>query len=126
MKPKRIIIAGGRDFSDWELLKTKVSYYILALDPKEVEIVSGGCRGADKLGEQYAKKYGYPITPFYVTKEDWNKFGKAAGPIRNKEMASYGTHLIAFWDGESDGTGDMIKAAKKAGIPDSKIKVIRY
>jgi hypothetical protein len=123
MAKYRIIIAGGREFNDWDLLKMKVSYYILSLDPKEVEIVSGGCRGADKLGERYAEEYGYPVQPFYVSREDWDKFGKAAGPIRNGKMAKYSTHLIAFWHDGDDGTENVIKQSKRAGL---KIKIVRY
>jgi hypothetical protein len=123
MRTNRIIIAGGRGFNDWELLKHKVSYYILSLSPEDTEIVSGGCRGADKLGERYAQEYGYPITPFYVSKEDWSKFGKGAGPIRNGKMAKYATHLIAFWREGDEGTENVIKQSKRAGL---KIKVVSY
>jgi hypothetical protein len=54
---------------------------------------------------------------------NWDRHGKAAGGIRNTAMANYGTHLIAFWDGESPGTRDMIAKAKRAGL---KVLVIRY
>jgi hypothetical protein len=120
LKKYRIIIAGGRDFDDWELLRTKVSYYLLTLEPKDVEIVSGCCEGADQLGEEYSILYGYPLKEF---EEDWKKYGKAAGPIRNKQMAEYATHLIAFWDWKSDGTRDMIKQAKEHGL---LVRVVRY
>jgi YspA, cpYpsA-related SLOG family len=123
LKKYRIIISGGRDFKDWELLRMKVSYYLLTLEPKDVEIVSGGCRGADKLGERYAQEYGYPVTPFYVSREDWTKYGKAAGPIRNGKMAKYATHLIAFWREGDDGTENVIKQSERAGL---SIRVVHY
>jgi hypothetical protein len=120
VKKHRVIIAGGRDFNDWELLRMKVSYYLLQLEPSEVEIVSGCCGGADQLGEEYSILYGYPLKEFEA---DWKKYGKAAGPIRNKQMAEYATHLIAFWNWKSDGTRDMIKQATEAGL---KIIVVNY
>jgi hypothetical protein len=116
----RLIIAGGRDFTDYELLKAvvnKVFYYLE--DMEGSEIVSGTQRGADKLGERYAKEYGIKIIPFYP---DWDKYGLAAGPIRNEEMAKYATHCIVFWDGKSDGSQDMIKKAKKHKIPTQIVK----
>jgi hypothetical protein len=120
VKTHRVIIAGGREFNDWQLLKTYVSYYLLMLEPSEVEIVSGCCGGADQLGEEYSILYGYPLIEFEA---DWKKYGKAAGPIRNKQMAEYGTHLIAFWNGRSPGTMDMIKQAKEHGL---LVRVVKY
>ncbi len=75
-------------------------------------------RGADRLGERYAKERGYPVRLFPA---DWEKFGKSAGYRRNAEMAKYADGLIAFWDGRSAGTGHMIYLAKK-----NAIKVARY
>ena len=130
MKPNRIIIAGSRDFDDWDLLRLKVNYYTFLMEPGSIEIVSGGQKtwlkderrwvGADYFGEQYAKENGIPVRPFPA---DWDKYGDAAGPIRNKEMAPYATHLIAFWNGKSKGTKNMIEEATKAGL---KVKVVRY
>ncbi|WP_197026348.1 hypothetical protein [Polaribacter sp. Hel_I_88] len=54
---------------------------------------------------------------------EWNKFGKAAGPVRNKEMAIYADALIAFWDGKSRGTKNMIQLAKQNGL---LLKVILF
>jgi hypothetical protein len=93
------------------------------LEPSEVEIVSGGCKGADKLGERYALEYGYPVVPFYVSREDWNKYGKGAGPIRNGKMAKYSTHLIAFWRDGDEGTENVIKQCKRANL---QIRVVQY
>lgn len=80
------------------------------------------CRGADTLGERFAKENGYPIKYFPA---DWNKYGKAAGVIRNEEMAKYAAEyededdegiLVAFWDGKSRGTKNMIDNAEKYGL----------
>jgi hypothetical protein len=130
VKKNRVIIAGGRDFNNWEFLRENVTYYTFLMPTDEIEIVSGKqmsvdketgeMYGADFLGERYAKEYSIPIKPFPA---NWSKYGNAAGLIRNKEMAAYSTHLIAFWDGKSKGTKNMIDEARAAGL---KIRVINY
>ena len=108
----KIIIAGSRTFNDYKKL-CKVCDNILQ-DQNNIEIVSGAYyRGADKLGEQYAKEKGYKTTRFPA---DWNKFGKAAGPKRNHQMADYAEALIAFWNGKSRGTQNMIQLSRKYGL----------
>lgn len=77
------------------------------------EVVSGGCRGADMVGEKWGRSNGIPIKRF---PPDWNMHGKAAGPLRNSEMAAYADQCIAVWDGESRGTGDMIRKARTKGM----------
>lgn len=115
---KKIIIAGGRDFSDYTLLKRKCDELILSAH--EVEIVSGAARGADILGERYANENGIAIKRFPA---NWNLHGKAAGHIRNQEMAEYADCLIAFWDGKSKGTSSMIKYAKDKNLD---VHIITY
>ena len=114
----KVIIAGGRDFNDYKLLKQKADFILQ--NQTEIEIVSGAARGADKLGERYAKEKGYSISSHPA---DWDKYGKSAGYIRNKEMAEYADALIAFWDGKSKGTKHMIDLAEKQGL---KNKVVKY
>jgi hypothetical protein len=114
----KVIIAGSREFSDLQLLYTKCEE-VLA-NENEVEIVSGTARGADKLGEHYASLKGYSVRQFPA---DWDKHGKAAGYIRNKEMAEYADCLIAFWDGRSKGTKHMIDLAKERGL---SVYIINY
>lgn len=77
------------------------------------EAVSGTCRGADMHGELWASVRGIPIKRF---RPDWSGQGKAAGPIRNREMAEYSDALVAVWDGKSAGTANMIYEAKKRGL----------
>lgn len=122
MKIARIIIAGGRDFKDYELLKRQVDKIIelLIADNFTIEIVSGTANGADKLGERYAKERGYKIAYFPA---NWDKFGKRAGYIRNEEMAIYAQALIAFWDSKSKGTKHMIDLAEKHNLP---TRIIKY
>ena len=106
-----LIIAGGRDFTDYELVKEKVDFYLQNVDKRDVIIVSGCARGADSLGERYAHENAMELWKFPA---DWDKHGKAAGHIRNAEMAEVATHLIAFPGGR--GTKNMIETAKKKGL----------
>jgi hypothetical protein len=107
----KIIIAGGRDYNNYEEL-CKICNYLL-VNKKFIEIVSGAAKGADALGEKYAEEKGYPITKFPA---DWQTHGKSAGYLRNQEMAKYADALIAFWDGKSKGTNHMIDLAKEEGL----------
>jgi predicted Rossmann fold nucleotide-binding protein DprA/Smf involved in DNA uptake len=114
----KVVIAGSRGFNDYNLLKKKLDLILNDISIP-IEIVSGGARGADKLGERYAKEKRYLIKRFIP---DWN-IGKHAGLIRNEEMAKYADACICFYDGESNGTGHMIKMAKKYNL---KLRVINY
>lgn len=80
-----VIIAGSRNFNNYELLKTQCD--LILSHNKNVSIVSGMARGADTLGVQYAKERRYPILRYPA---DWNRYGKKAGYIRNEEMAKVG------------------------------------
>ena len=114
----KVIIAGGRDFNNYELLYKTCNKLLSGIEVKE--IVSGGApNGADSLGEKFAKEKGFHIKVF---KANW-KYGRAAGPIRNKEMAQYADYLIAFWDGKSKGTKSMINLAKSFEL---KVSVCKY
>lgn len=114
----KVIIAGGRDFSNYETLKKACDKILVNSDC--MEIVSGTARGADQLGERYAKEKGYMIKRFPA---DWNTHGKKAGFLRNKEMAEYADALIAFWDGSSRGTNHMINLAKQQGL---RVAIVHY
>lgn len=132
-RPK-VIICGTRTFEDKKLLFKKMDFYTLTLiDPI---IVTGGQKkrverkgewtyqGADYWGEQWAYSNYYLVKIFYP---DWDAHGKKAGPIRNREMAEYvgpKGFLIAFWDGVSPGTKNMIEEAKRVGMKDSRIRVV--
>lgn len=122
MKPYRVIIAGSRECPESSpKLFNKINKLLYPkLTPENTEIVSGTCRGADKLGENFAKIYGYDLVYFPA---DWNVHGKVAGPIRNKQMAEYSTHLILLTDGISKGSQDMLKQANKHSLEIRKIKI---
>jgi hypothetical protein len=116
---KKIIIAGGRDFTDYELLKY-VCDNTITLPIEQIEIVSGTATGSDSLGEKWANGKGYKVVRFPA---NWDKYGKRAGYLRNVEMAEYSDFLIAFWNGKSKGTEHMINIAKSKGLP---TKIVKY
>jgi ABC-type enterochelin transport system substrate-binding protein len=114
----RIIIAGGRNFNDYDKLKNSCDNILI--NQEDIVIVSGNANGADKLGERYGKENNYPIETYPA---EWDKYGKSAGYKRNQTMADNADGLIAFWDGKSKGTKHMIDIATKGGL---KVRVIRY
>lgn len=120
----RIIIAGSRTFADYKPAE-KTLYNILNekvlpnFDTDLTEIVSGGAMGADKIGEKFGYDHNITVRVFPA---NWTLHGKRAGFIRNEEMAIYAADkdyegvLIAFWDGISKGTENMINLAKRYGL----------
>lgn len=85
----KLIIAGSRTITDYDIVKNA-----FILFPYEVtEIISGGARGVDKIGEQIAKEFNIPFTIFNA---DWEQFGKSAGYIRNTQMAQYADALLSI------------------------------
>jgi len=115
----KIIIAGGRDFKDYNLLCESCDEFFKEWHPNIVT-VNGGARGSDRLGGKYSINKGYLIKPFPA---DWERFGRAAGVIRNEEMAQYADAAIVFWDGKSVGSKSMIDLAKSNGL---NVMVVRY
>lgn len=77
-------------------------------------IVSGGAKGADSLGEQFADKNNLKLEKYPAK---WDKYGKAAGPQRNAQMVKNSDGIIVFWDGKSSGTKNLIENAKKENKP---------
>lgn len=118
---KRIVVAGSRNFDDYTVAKEYIDMCICRIKKEHTLVfVSGGCRGADMLGEHYAKENGYEIERYPA---DWKKHGRAAGPIRNRHMAEISDYVICFWDGKSAGTKSVIEYAKELGKP-VKVKYI--
>ena len=110
----RIIIAGTRTFSDYEKLRASCNRLLAEKQRTHtVVVISGTARGTDQLGERYARERGFQLRRFPA---DWDRDGKKAGPIRNAKMADNADALIAFWDGQSRGTKNMIETAKRKGL----------
>ena len=108
----KVIIAGDRNFTDYDFVKEKLDYY-LSDKTKSFIIISGNARGVDSLGERYARENNLPLE---VYPADWDKYGKSAGMIRNRQMADVADGLIAFPSFSSIGTKGMINEAKKRGL----------
>lgn len=107
MTKYRMIVAGGRNYSNQNI----VNYYIDRVkdvcDSRGLNlvIVCGMATGADTLGRNYAISNGLEVLEFPA---DWNRYGKSAGYIRNKEMGDVADSAIVFWDGRSKGSKLMI------------------
>lgn len=104
----KLAIVGSRSFSDLSLmLRTVQSNY-----PGITHIISGGAKGADSTARQVAEDLGIEIVEI---KPDWKRFGRGAGPIRNKTIVEQADRVLAFWDGTSKGTKQAIEYARSLG-----------
>ena len=106
----KVIIAGSRHIEDYAALEK----FITEIDWPVSEVISGGCRGVDSLGEKWAEAQGLPVT---VCHADWVRYGREAGELRNREMAQNADGLILLWDGKSPGASCMMREAARASIP---------
>ena len=106
----KVIIAGSRNISDHGAVGRAIESSRFQI----TEVVSGNARGVDAIAENYAGRKEIPVKLFPA---DWDKYGKPAGAIRNKQMADYADALIAVWDGQSSGTRMMIETMNKVGKP---------
>lgn len=118
----KVIIAGTRDFDNYELLKQKMDKILAGKvrNNEEIIIISGTARGADKLGERYAREKGYKVERYPA---NWDKYGKRAGYIRNEQMAKVADACVCFWNEQSKGTKHMIDLAKQYKLA---LRVINY
>lgn len=105
----RTIIAGPRTLDSLVLVEAAVAASGFVI----TEVVSGRAKGIDLRGEEWAEKNGIPIKYFPA---NWAEHGRAAGPLRNRDMVAYAEALIAIWDGVSRGTEDCIAEARRRGL----------
>ena len=123
-KIMRVIISGGRTYDNYEYFCEKMDEILKPyIDNYDIEIVTGYAVGVDRMGDKYAMTHGCTS---HVIPALWNKYGEDAGHIRNMEMGKFAKRttmnlLVAFWNGESKGTKDMIDYAESIQIP---IKII--
>lgn len=110
-----LIVAGGRDFDDWQLFYSGFNGWFDKHDPdyRLTVILSGMANGADTMGYLTAEDRGVPYEEYPA---NWDLYGDDAGKFRNTEMACRATHLLAFWDRKSPGTRDMIDKSRKRGL----------
>jgi len=117
---KRILITGSRNYSDRKVFKKVFSKLDKKFLPNETLIIHGDCRGSDKIGGDVAEKLGYDIARYPA---DWNKYNRAAGPIRNKIMVDLLNKnidiVLAFKHTikeDKSGTDNTITLARKRGL----------
>lgn len=106
----RVLVCGGREFDDWALMNRVLARHFGHIVPT---IIEGGATGADFLARVYAKYYNLPHEQFPT---DWKTHGKAAGAIRNQQMLDQGKPDVVVAFPGSNGTADMVRRAKNAGI----------
>lgn len=129
----KVIVAGGRGFNDAELLDFVLQQ---ERDDGMTAVVSGMAAGADRLGFLWARQNAVEVIQMPANWDDLeapgavirtNRWGKPynanAGFDRNRQMAETGDRLVAFWDGVSPGTRQMIQTARVLGLP---VRVVRY
>ncbi len=114
----KLVIAGSRDWSPTpEEIDAQFCEFLFC-KAEVTEVVSGRARGADDAGEAWAAVNGIPVKPFPA---NWDKYGKGAGPIRNRQMAKYADMAIVFWKNQSSGSANMI--ANMAAL-DKPVRVV--
>ncbi len=106
----RLIVCGGRDWADYGAVNRALT---MIHDKRGIaEIIQGGAKGADALAARWAKATGVACTEVPA---DWDKHGRAAGPIRNLQMLELKPDgVVAFPGGR--GTKHMREAATAAGV----------
>lgn len=113
----KVIVAGGRDFGDYEYMSEKLDELFWCSDVFQtypIKIISGMADGTDTLAIRYADEYGMTKILFPA---NWKEHPRMAGILRNEDMLTIATHLVAFWNGKSHGTKHMIEIAREKGIP---------
>lgn len=115
-KPKRIVVTGSRGlYKGWyDYFEEKMLALLAKSTPDEVVIASGVAGNCpDILASEFAVEHGYEFEAFPAM---WKQYGRSAGMIRNAEMVKWGTHVVAFWDGHSNGTRHCFNLAKRKGL----------
>lgn len=116
----KLLVAGGRDFDDYELLEEELSAYTIMRGREGVLIIQGGAKGADLIAKVFAIAN---EVEHKTVRAKWEMYGKTAGFIRNEEMWKMCDEGIIFWDGESKGTAHSIELSKKYKKP---LRIVYY
>jgi hypothetical protein len=118
----RLIIAGSRDLDDRHTVAPFIDAYVKAQGSYPAVILSGACSGVDAIGEWWASHYGTPVERYPA---DWDKHGKAAGPVRNAKMvANADALLVIHWKG-SRGSADVRRQAEAAGLAIVDVELVK-
>lgn len=112
----RVLVCGGRDYAGRDTVFEVL--HEIAQRHNGVRVIQGGAPGADMLAREWCRIHGYVYEHFPA---DWKKHGRAAGPIRNKQMLDEGRpHVVIAFPG-GRGTADMIRQAEAAGVPVERV-----
>jgi hypothetical protein len=117
----RVLVCGSRTFKDERLIKTTLNgWFLTNILEGPFIVIEGGAEGADRIAHEWAETVeGVNLLTFPAK---WEEHGRAAGPIRNKQMLVEGKPelVLAFVDKpliESRGTLDMVTRSEEAGLP---------
>ena len=115
---KRLLVTGSRKWTNPTAIEAALSTILTQWgNPEDAILICGGAEGADTMAERFWRSKGLPVESHPVTSEEWELYGKAAGPIRNGRMVDSGADLcVGFIHGEARGTRDCIRQARKARI----------
>ena len=119
MNEFKLLVAGGRDFNDYQMLSKFIWDFANATDD-EISIISGMAKGADSLAVKWAKENNVELYEFPA---NWNGLGKKAGYMRNTEMGNFADGALIFWDGQSRGTEHMINYMEQLKKP---VVIVNY
>ncbi len=111
------LVCGGRAFEDYAMFEAAMSD-LLALRGCPWRIVHGDATGVDTMAGEWGKRKAIYVVPCPA---DWNKHGKAAGPVRNQEMLDkFKPQLVVAFPG-GRGTADMVRRAREVGVDVAEI-----
>jgi len=114
----RVVVTGGRDFNDYSYVNKVMDLFILSEFGKDMHLlIYGVATGADTLCYEWAVARNIITLPFPVTKSEWDRLGRAAGPIRNRRMIEDGKPDVCIAFPGNTGTANMIKQCKELGVP---------
>jgi hypothetical protein len=111
-----VLVCGSREWNDVKTMEARLS-----LLPRDTEIIHGGCCGADVLASVLAIRFGFKTREFPA---DWGKYGRSAGPVRNRQMLDERPSLVLAFHrnlSKSKGTADTVREARRRGIPVEEI-----
>lgn len=107
----RVLVCGGRDFCNIAFAHSHLDR--LHAERRFTALLQGGASGADSIARDWAVSR--PEIRRFVSRADWDRYGPAAGPIRNKRMLLWKPDLVVAFPGGT-GTADMVSRARRAGV----------
>ena len=109
-----LIVAGSRTMDDYSFVHKEIQKFIKSnCFVKDISIISGHAKGVDLLGERFAKNNNLNLI---ILPARWEKFGKRAGYLRNRDMADLATHCLVICENNSKGSRHMYNIAKSKGL----------